>query len=58
MREMLLTHKDILIKLEHFEKQVAKNSEDIHLIFEALKQLLSPPQEPRGIIGFKRKSEQ
>jgi len=48
MREMLLTHKDILIKLEQFEKQIVKNSEDIQLIFDALKQLLSPPQEPRN----------
>jgi len=58
MREMLLTHKDILIKLEQFEKQIVKNSEDIQLIFDALKQLLSPPQEPRKRIGFKRSNEQ
>jgi len=58
MREMLLTHKDILIKLEQFEKQIVKNSEDIQLIFDALKQLLSPPHEPRKRIGFKRRNEQ
>jgi len=58
MREMLLTHKDILIKLEQFEKQVGKNSEDIQLIFEALKQLLNPVQEPRRQIGFKRNNEE
>ena len=58
MREMLLTHKDILLKLEQFEKQVGKNSEDIQLIFETLKQLLSPPQEPGKRIGFKRSNEQ
>ena len=58
MREMLLSHKDILTKLEQFEKRVVKNSEDIQLIFDALKQLLSPPQEPRKRIGFKRSNEQ
>jgi phage regulator Rha-like protein len=58
MREMLLSHKDILTKLEQFEKRVVKNSEDIQLIFDALKQLLSPPQEPRKRIGFKRRNEQ
>ena len=58
MREMLLSHKDILTKLEQFEKQIVKNSEDIQLIFDALKQLLSPPQEPRKRIGFKRSNEQ
>jgi hypothetical protein len=58
MREMLLTHKDILLKMEHFEKQNVKNTKDIQLIFEALKQLLSPPQEPRRLIGFRRKDEE
>lgn len=58
MREMLLTHKDILLKLEKFEKQLVHNSEDIHLIFQALKQLINPPQVPRRQIGYKRSSEQ
>lgn len=60
LREMLLTHKDILIKLEKVEKELmkqnsrtAKSEDDIKLIFEALKQLLNPPQEPRKRIGFK-----
>src|SRR5688572_29489151 len=29
LREMLLTHKDILLKLEQMEKQVVQNSEEI-----------------------------
>jgi phage regulator Rha-like protein len=53
LREMLLTHTDILLKLELLEKQVVQNSEEIGSIFEALKQLLNPPQEPRQRIGFK-----
>jgi len=53
MREMILAHKDILLKLEHFEKQVVKNADDIQLIFETLKQLFTAPQEPRTRIGFK-----
>ena len=57
MREMLLTHKDILLKLEKFEKQLVHNSEDIQLIFQALKQLINPPLEPRRQIGYKRSSE-
>jgi hypothetical protein len=58
MREMLLTHKDILLKLEQFEKQVEKNSYEIQLIFETLKQLLKSPQEPRRQIGYKRNTEE
>ena len=53
MREMLLTHKDILLKLDQLEKQVTQNSEDIRMIFAALKQLLTPPESPRQRIGFK-----
>jgi hypothetical protein len=51
--EMLLTHKDILLKLELLEKQVVQNSDEIRTLFEALKQLLNPPQEARKRIGFK-----
>jgi hypothetical protein len=60
LREMLLTHKDILIKLEKVEielmkqdRRAVKNEGDIELIFEALRQLLNSPKEPRKRIGFK-----
>jgi len=53
MRKMLLTHKDILLKLEQLEKQVAQNSKEVQLIFEALKQLLNAPQEERKPVGYK-----
>ncbi len=32
LREMLLTHKDILLKLEHLEKQVVQNTQEIQII--------------------------
>lgn len=53
LKQMILTHKDILLKLEQMEKQVSKNSNEIQVIFNALKQLLSPSVEPRKRIGFK-----
>jgi hypothetical protein len=58
MREILLTHKDILLKLEQLERKVTGHDEDIQLIFNYLKQLLNPPQEPRPRIGFKRPNEE
>jgi hypothetical protein len=58
MREMLLTHKDILLKLEQIERKVTGHDEDIQLIFKYLKQLLNPPQEPRPRIGFRRPGEE
>lgn len=60
MRELLLSNKEILLKLEHVEKKmllqdgkVKQHDVDIQLIFQALKKLLNPPQEPRQRIGFK-----
>ena len=60
LREVLLTHKDILLKLEQIEKKMIHQDErasrheaDIEMIFETLKQLINPPQEPREPIGFK-----
>lgn len=57
MREILLTHKDILLKLEQLERQTDRNSEDIQNIFAVLKELLNPPAEPRSRIGFRRNDE-
>ncbi len=53
LREMVLTNKDILLKLEQLEKKVTGQNADIQIIFGALKKLLNPPQEPRRRIGFK-----
>jgi len=57
LREMLLTHKDILLKLEQLERKVSGHDKNIQLIFEYLKKLLNPPQEPRPRIGFRRPGE-
>jgi len=60
LREMLLTQKDILLKLEKIEKELmkqdsktAKNEDNIQLIIGALKKLINPPPQPRKRIGFK-----
>ena len=57
MREMLLTHKDILLQLEQLERKVMGHDENILRIFECLKELLNPPQEPRPRVGFRRADE-
>jgi phage regulator Rha-like protein len=53
MKELLLTNKDILLKLEKMEKNVEENKEDIANIFRAIKQLLETPKLKRNTIGFK-----
>jgi hypothetical protein len=57
MRELLLTHKDILLQLEKMENKLASHDADITVIFDYLKQLLNPPVPPRNKIGFRRKDE-
>jgi len=58
LREIIMTHKDILLKLEQIEKKVTGHDEDIKLIFEYVKQLLKPiSQKSRCRIGFRRKDE-
>jgi hypothetical protein len=42
MRELLLTHKDILLQLEKIERKLTRHDEDLTLIFKYLKQLLKP----------------
>lgn len=58
MREMLSTHKDILLKLEQMEKQLSKNNKEIQYIFDVVKQLLHQQNEPRKRIGYKLKAEE
>jgi len=57
MKELLITHKDILLQLEKIERKLTGHDEDIALIFQYLKQLLNLPQLPRRKIGFRRKGE-
>ena len=54
LREMLLTHKDILLKLEQMEKKITGHDENIQMIFEALRQLLQPAIVPRKRVGYKQ----
>lgn len=53
LRQILLSHKDILLKLEQLENQVVQSSSDIQMIFTALKKLLQEPEKPRSEVGFK-----
>lgn len=60
LQEMLLTHKDILTKLEQLENKILqqaertnKQEEEIQVVFEVLKKLLDPPKEPRKPVGYK-----
>ena len=62
MRELLLTHKDILLKLEKMEILLTHHDQDIAVIFDYLKKLLNDDkkkvnQESRRRIGYKKDEE-
>jgi hypothetical protein len=57
IRELLVTHKDILQQLEQIETKLTTHDQEIATIFQYLKQLLNPPDPPRPKIGFRRKNE-
>ncbi|MFH1160672.1 MAG: ORF6N domain-containing protein [bacterium] len=62
VREMLLTHKDILLKLEKIEQTLSGHDNKILLIFEYIKKLEQSKQQQenqsrRKRIGFKREDE-
>jgi phage regulator Rha-like protein len=57
MRQLLMTHKDILLKLEKLEGKTDKHDENFKIVFDYLKELLNPPSEPMRKIGFKQKGK-
>ncbi|MGD8996170.1 MAG: ORF6N domain-containing protein, partial [Syntrophobacterales bacterium] len=52
LRGLLLAHKDLAQKLKELEKRLEKHDEDIGLIFEAIRELMTPPDTPPKKIGF------
>ena len=55
LREMIATHKELARKLSELEQHLKDHDEQIQAIFEAIRQLMIPPQKPRRKIGFEAK---
>jgi phage regulator Rha-like protein len=54
LREILSTHKELAHKLAQLERKIEKHDEEIKLIFDAIRQLMIPPEPKRRHIGFHR----
>lgn len=52
LREMLRTHKELARKLAELETKIQGHDEDILALFEAIRQLMEPPEKPSKRIGF------
>lgn len=57
LREMLLTHKDLLSKVNELEAKVSNQDKSIRQIFAYLKELIQEKDQPREPIGFKQKGK-
>jgi hypothetical protein len=52
LREVLLTHKDLARKLDALERKFESHDVHIRSLFEAIRQLMTPPEATKRKIGF------
>lgn len=52
LRETLALHKELAHKLAELERKVENHDEHIRTLFEAIHQLMTPPETPHKEIGF------
>jgi hypothetical protein len=52
LRQLLSTHKDLAAKLEELEK---KYDTQFRIVFDAIRKLMAPPEQPKKEIGFRVK---
>jgi hypothetical protein len=55
LREIVATHKELALKLAKLEERLESHDAQIVAIFEAIRQLMTPPDPPRKRIGFEAK---
>ena len=52
LKEILSTHKELAHKLSQLERKIEKHDTEIQAVFEAIRQLMTPPERPKRKIGF------
>ena len=52
LRKILSTHKELAHKLSQLERKIEKHDVEIKAIFDAIRELMTPPKKPRKRIGF------
>ena len=55
VREMLGAHRELAARLKELENRIQDHDEQIQTIFEAIRQLMIPPEKSRKPIGFEIK---
>ncbi len=54
LRRIIATHKKLGLKLSQLEGKIEKHDTEIKTIFEAIRQLMAPPEKTKRRIGFKK----
>jgi len=57
IRETVMAHKDVFLRVEQIEKQLMKHDQKIELLFNYLSKFIEKDDQPRTEIGFKRKGK-
>ena len=55
IREMLAAHTELAAKLKELEGHIQAHDEQVQAIFEAIRQIMTPPEKPTKRIGFEVK---
>jgi hypothetical protein len=53
LRKMIASHEELARKLAELEARIGEHDEHIQMIFDAIRELMKPPNEPKKRIGFK-----
>ncbi|MBS1528715.1 MAG: ORF6N domain-containing protein [Bacteroidetes bacterium] len=53
IRELLITHKDVLLLVEQVERKLVKQDQKIETLFAYLNKFLEKQEKPRKTIGYK-----
>jgi len=57
LREVMATSRELAQKLGELERRIAGHDDEIQTIFEAIRQLMTPPEPARKEIGFHIKED-
>ena len=57
LREILASNRELAAKLSELQQHIDTHDKQIHTIFEAIRQLISPPNAAHRQIGFQPKKK-
>jgi phage regulator Rha-like protein len=52
LRQILASHKELARKLEDLERRIGAHDQQIQAVFQAIRQLMTPPEPKKRKIGF------